>query len=181
MVQKHRSLSRAASRRAAAALASALRCCSRGCPSPPDPPRDAAGAAAAAARVACPPRRTAAAPPPPRPPPPPRENHSLARHPLAGDAGAHAARSRRHRRRILDARSGAAHRAEQSAAMDRARPAAARGERCPSGRGLRRKALALASGDRGAQGQAGRVLADACAPRDAIRKRAEVESQPYMQ
>ncbi len=43
-----------------------------------------------------------------------------------------------------------------------------------------RKALALASGDRGAQGQAGRLLADALRAQRRNQEAREVESQPFM-
>jgi len=43
-----------------------------------------------------------------------------------------------------------------------------------------RKALALASGDRGAQAQAGRLLADALRAQRRNQEAREVESQPFM-
>ncbi len=43
-----------------------------------------------------------------------------------------------------------------------------------------RKALALASADRGAQGQAGRLLADALRAQRRNQEAREVESQPFM-
>ena len=46
--------------------------------------------------------------------------------------------------------------------------------------GCGRKALALASGDRRAQSQAGRVLADALRAQQRNQEAREVESQPYM-
>jgi hypothetical protein len=46
--------------------------------------------------------------------------------------------------------------------------------------GCGRKALALASGDRGTQSQAGRVLADALRAQGRNQEAREVESQPYM-
>src|SRR4029077_7493596 len=55
---------------------------------------------------------------------------------FTGDAGTHSGRARRLADRVLDARPGAAHRTEQSLTVDRAGPAAARGERRAPGRGL---------------------------------------------
>jgi tetratricopeptide (TPR) repeat protein len=46
--------------------------------------------------------------------------------------------------------------------------------------GCGRKALALASGDRSAQSQAGRVLADALRAQQRNQEAREIESQPYM-
>jgi predicted Zn-dependent protease len=46
--------------------------------------------------------------------------------------------------------------------------------------GCGRKALALASGDRGAQAQAGRLLADALRGQQRNQEAREVESQPFM-
>ena len=46
--------------------------------------------------------------------------------------------------------------------------------------GCARKALALASGDRSAQAQAGRLLADALRAQRRNQEAAEVESQPFM-
>jgi hypothetical protein len=46
--------------------------------------------------------------------------------------------------------------------------------------GCGRKALALASGDRGTQRQAGRLLADALRAERRNEEAHEVESQPYM-
>lgn len=48
------------------------------------------------------------------------------------------------------------------------------------GEGCARKALALASGDRSAQAQAGRVLADALRAQRRNQEAREVESQPFM-
>ena len=48
------------------------------------------------------------------------------------------------------------------------------------GEGCARKALALASGDRGAQAQAGRLLADALRAQRRNQEASEVESQPFM-
>jgi predicted Zn-dependent protease len=47
--------------------------------------------------------------------------------------------------------------------------------------GCGRKALALASGDRGAQAQAGRLLADALRAQGRNQEAHEIESQPFMQ
>ncbi len=46
--------------------------------------------------------------------------------------------------------------------------------------GCARKALALASGDRGTQAQAGRVLADALRAQRRNQEASEVEHQPFM-
>ena len=53
-------------------------------------------------------------------------------------------------------------------------------ERRPPGRGCGRTALALASGDHGAQQQAGRLLADALRAQQRNQEAREVESQPFM-
>jgi hypothetical protein len=45
-------------------------------------------------------------------------NPPIARHAVAGDAGARSVIARRHGRRLLDARPSATHRAEQSAVVD---------------------------------------------------------------
>lgn len=153
-----------------------------GCPSPwtrpepqgngpvsPQPPEPASPAA--------PP---APAPPPPRPPQPPRENHlspatrslvtqahTLLAHGDIDGASATLDRALRiepsnpllwielGRVRLVD---GNAHQAEVCA----------------------RKALALASGDPAAQGQAGRVLADALRAQGRNQEAVQVESRPYM-
>ena len=46
--------------------------------------------------------------------------------------------------------------------------------------GCARKAVALASGDRGAQSQAGRLLADALRAQRRNQEASEVEAQPFM-
>jgi hypothetical protein len=46
--------------------------------------------------------------------------------------------------------------------------------------GCARKALVLASGDRGAQAQAGRLLADALRAQRRNQEASEIESQPFM-
>src|ERR1700733_1288353 len=124
MVQRYRSLARrvalvglAATLGAALALA--------GCPGPaprPEPPtppfvgRTFAGLAEHAVGDARSPTAAAA--------PAPARGPSVPRHPLARGPGARAAGTRRSGWRLVDARSGAAHRAEQPAHLERARQGA---------------------------------------------------------
>jgi tetratricopeptide (TPR) repeat protein len=175
MVQEYRALRRVAALGLAVNLALLL----GGCPSPWTRPEPQGGA------PAIPPQPTPApapsAPPlaPPRPSPPPRENHlspatrslvtqahTLLAHGDIDGASATLDRALRiepsnpllwielGRVRLVD---GNAHQAEVCA----------------------RKALALASGDPAAQGQAGRVLSDALRAQGRNQEAAQVESRPY--
>jgi hypothetical protein len=183
MVQKYCALARGAglARAAPAGFVVAVALLLGGCPSPwtrPEPQSNAP-AAPRPAEPAAPPAPAAPAPPP-RPPQPPRENHlSPATRSLVTQAhtqlahgdidGASATLDRAlriepsnpllwielGRVRLVD---GNAHQAEVCA----------------------RKALALASGDPAAQGQAGRVLADALRAQGRNQEAAQVESRPYM-
>jgi tetratricopeptide (TPR) repeat protein len=178
MVQKHRALRRAPASGLIVAAALLL----AGCPSPWTRPEPEQGGAPAvpqppAAAPAPPPAPT---PPPPRPAPPPRENHlspatrslvtqahTLLAHGDIDGASATLDRALRiepsnpllwielGRVRLVD---GNAHQAEVCA----------------------RKALALASGDPAAQGQAGHVLADALRAQGRNQEAQQVESRPYM-
>ena len=177
MAKKHRSLTPAAVLGAALLLA--------GCPSPcaaavarDESERDSPAGAAAARSGA---RSAPAAPPaPPAAAAAAAREPSLARDPLAGRAGARLARARRHRRRLLDARPGAAHRAEQSAAMDRARTRAAVGKRRASGGDLRAQGAGARERRSRRASPGGRLLADALRAQGRNQEAQEVESRPYM-
>ena len=175
MVQEYRALRRVA----ALGLVVNLSLLLGGCPSPwtrPEPQRSAPAIPAQPAPA--PP--SAPAPAPPRPQAPPRENHlspatrslvtqahTLLAHGDIDGASATLDRALRiepsnpllwielGRVRLVD---GNAHQAEVCA----------------------RKALALASGDPAAQGQAGRVLADALRAQGRNQEAVQVESRPYM-
>jgi tetratricopeptide (TPR) repeat protein len=176
MVQEYRALRRAAAPGFVAAAALLL----AGCPSPwtrPEPQGSAPAVPQPAPEPAPPP---APVPAPPRPSPPPRENHlspatrslvtqahTLLAHGDIDGASATLDRALRiepsnpllwielGRVRLVD---GNAHQAEVCA----------------------RKALALASGDPAAQGQAGRVLADALRAQGRNQEAQQIESRPYM-
>ena len=155
MVKKHRSLTPAAVLRAtlvlraATVLGAALLLA--GCPSPWPRP-STGGNRGAVPPQAAPPSASAPGPIPPapatpRPQSPPRENHlSPATRSLVTQAHGLFAH-RRHRRRLLDPGSGTAHRAEQSAALDRAGDACGwwkatlikPGELCTQGAGARER------------------------------------------
>jgi hypothetical protein len=183
MVQKYRALARGAglAQAPAAGFVVAIALLLGGCPSPwtRPAPQGNAPAVPQPAAPAAPPAPVAPAPPP-RPPQPPRENHlSPATRSLVTQAhtqlahgdidGASATLDRAlriepsnpllwielGRVRLVD---GNAHQAEVCA----------------------RKALALASGDPAAQGQAGRVLIDALRAQGRNQEAAQVESRPYM-
>ncbi len=119
-------------------------------------------------------------PPPPRPPPPPRENHlSPATRSLVTQAKTLMSRG------DLDGASSTLDRALRIEPnnpllwieLGRLRLA----ENDPhQAEGCGRKALALASGDRGTQAQAGRVLADALRAQRRNQEASEVEHQPFM-
>ena len=182
MVQKYRALARdvGLSRAAAPGLVIALALLLSGCPAPwtrPEPQGSAPAVPQTAPEATPPP---APVPAPPRPPPPPRENHlspatrslvtqahTLLAHGDIDGASATLDRALRiepsnpllwielGRVRLVD---GNSHQAEVCA----------------------RKALALASGDPAAQGQAGHVLADALRAQGRNQEAQQVESRPYM-
>jgi hypothetical protein len=180
MVQKHRALAREVGlkRAAATGLVATLALLLGGCPAPWTRPEPQGNAPA----VPQPPAPAPAAPPAPAPPPqrPPRENHlspatrslvtqahTLLAHGDIDGASATLDRALRiepsnpllwielGRVRLVD---GNAHQAEVCA----------------------RKALALASGDPAAQGQAGRVLTDALRAQGRNQEAQQIESKPYM-
>jgi hypothetical protein len=177
MVQEYRALRRSAALGLLVGLALLL----GGCPSPWTRPEPQGGAPSIPPQPAPAPAPPSAPPPAPaRPAPPPRENHlSPATRSLVAQAhtllahgdidGASATLDRAlriepsnpllwielGRVRLVD---GNAHQAEVCA----------------------RKALALASGDPAAQGQAGRVLSDALRAQGRNQEAAQVESRPYM-
>jgi uncharacterized protein HemY len=175
VVQNYRALRRAAASGLVVTLALLL----GGCPAPwtrPEPP----GNAPAIPPTPEPPAPAPSPPRPPQPPQPPRENHlspatrslvtqahTLLAHGDIDGASATLDRALRiepsnpllwielGRVRLVD---GNAHQAEVCA----------------------RKALALASGDPAAQGQAGRVLADALRAQGRNQEAQQAESKPYM-
>lgn len=174
MVQEYRALKRAAAPGFMAAVALLL----GGCPSPWTRPQGNTPSLPQPAPEPAPP--PAPAPPQPRAPPPPRDNHlspatrslvtqahTLLAHGDIDGASATLDRALRiepsnpllwielGRVRLVD---GNAHQAEVCA----------------------RKALALASGDPAAQGQAGRVLADALRAQGRNQEAQQIESRPYM-
>jgi tetratricopeptide (TPR) repeat protein len=178
MVQKSRALKQAA----ASGLVATLTLLLGGCPSPWTRPEPQQGNAPAVPQqpAPAPPPPSAPAPAPPRPSPPPRENHlspatrslvtqahTLLAHGDIDGASATLDRALRiepsnpllwielGRVRLVD---GNAHQAEVCA----------------------RKALALASGDPAAEGQAGHVLADALRAQGRNQEAQQVESRPYM-
>lgn len=176
MVQERRSLTRTVGLGFSLGLALLL----GGCPSPwtrPEPPAypPPAGAPAPSAPAAPP-----SAPAPPRPEAPPREHHlSPATRSLVMQARALLARD------DLDGASSTLDRAlriEPSnpllwIELGKVRQAdgnAHQAEVCA------RKALAIASGDHAAQGQAGRLLAEALRAQGRNQEAQEVESRPYM-
>jgi tetratricopeptide (TPR) repeat protein len=176
MVQKHRSLNRLA---VLAPLATALLL--SGCPASstrpqfPSPPPPSAPESNAS-----PPGAATPNPPPPRAPQPPRENHlSPATRSLVTQAKTLMSRG------DLDAASSTLDRALRIEPnnpllwieLGRLRLAESDAHQAE---GCGRKALALASGDRGTQAQAGRVLADALRAQGRNQEAHEVESRPFM-
>jgi len=170
MVQTHASLRTCAVLLAAAALAAA---CSLFRPSVPPPQQPS--------QLPIPSRPMPSPSPSPRPPAPPAHENSLspATRALVSQANAQAARG------DLPAASSTLDRALRIEPnnpllwieLGRLRLAendAHQAEVCG------RKALALASGDRGAQAQAGRLLADALRAQRRNQEAREVESQPFM-
>ena len=173
MAQEHRSLKALAAVFVAAALLSACRS--------PSPRPDLPGNPAEEPRPANPPLPTPAPQPPPqRAPPPPRENRlSAATSSLVTQARTLISRG------DLDGASSTLDRALRIEPnnpllwieIGRLRLA----ENDPrQGEGCARKALALASGDRGAQAHAGRLLADTLRAQRRNQEASEVESQPFM-
>jgi tetratricopeptide (TPR) repeat protein len=183
MVQKYRALARGVGlgRAAAPGFVAALALLLGGCAPPwtrPEPQGNAP-AVPQPAEPAAPPAPAVPAPPP-RPPQPPRENHlSPATRSLVTQAhtllahgdidGASATLDRALRiepsNPLLWVEIGRLRLAENNAHQ---------AEVCG------RKALALASGDRSAQAQAGRLLADALRAQQRNPEAVEIERQPYM-
>ena len=119
-------------------------------------------------------------PPPPRPTPPPRENHlSPATRSLVTQAKTLMAHG------DLDGASSTLDRALRIEPnnpllwIELGRLRLAEND-AHQAEGCGRKALALASGDRSAQAQAGRVLADALRAQRRNQEASEIERQPYM-
>jgi tetratricopeptide (TPR) repeat protein len=176
MVQKYRALTRAAAPGVLVTLALLL----GGCPAPwtrPEPQGNAP-AVSQPAEPAAPPAPAAPVPPPPRPPP--RENHlSPATRSLVTQAHTLLAHG------DID---GASATLDRALRIEPSNPLlwielgrvwlvdgnAHQAEVCA------RKALALASGDPAAQGQAGHVLADALRAQGRNQEAPQVESKPYM-
>ena len=119
-------------------------------------------------------------PPPPRAPPAPRENHlSPATRSLVTQSRTLASHG------DLDGASSTLDRALRIEPnnpllwIERGRLRLAEND-SHQAEGCARKALVLASGDRGAQAQAGRVLADALRAQRRNQEASEIEAQPYM-
>jgi tetratricopeptide (TPR) repeat protein len=178
MVQEHHSLRRLTAGLTAAALLSACSLLAPHQPTsqPPTPqvPPQPQGSLPQPSQPPSP------SPPTPHAPPPPRENHlSPATHSLVTQARAQIARG------DLPAASSTLDRALRIEPnnpllwieLGRLRLAESDAHQAE---GCGRKALALASGDRGAQAQAGRLLADALRAQRRNQEAREVESQPFM-
>jgi uncharacterized protein HemY len=123
---------------------------------------------------------SATPPPPQRAPPPPRENHlSAATSSLVTQARALIAHG------DLDGASSTLDRALRIEPnnpllwIERGRLRLAEND-SHQAEGCARKALVLASGDRGAQAQAGRLLADALRAQRRNQEAGEIEAQPFM-
>jgi hypothetical protein len=173
MVQKYRSL-----RALAVALTAALALC--GCPAPAPRPSYPGPQAPVPSLPAPPPGVPPAAVPAPRAPQPVRENHlSPATHALVAQAHGLAAHG------DLDGASSTLDRALRIEPnnpllwIELARLRLSEND-AHQGEGCARKALALASGDRGTQARAGRVLADALRAQHRDQEASKVEKQPYM-
>ena len=180
MAQKHRSLSTLTAALAAAAL---LGGCSLFAPRPtqpsngsPSPQPQSSGSLPSPAPPSAPP----AQPVPPPPPPPSRENHlSPATHSLVTQARTQISHG------DLDGASATLDRALRIEPnnpllwieLGRLRLAESDAHQAES---CGRKALALASGDRGTQAQAGRLLADALRAQGRNQEAIEIERQPFM-
>jgi tetratricopeptide (TPR) repeat protein len=173
MAQKHRALKTLAAVLVAAALLG-------GCRSP-SPRPDLPGSPSAEPQPANPQASSSLPPPPPaRAPPPPRTNHlTAATSSLVTQARTLIAHG------DLDGASSTLDRALRIEPnnpllwIERGRLRLAEND-SHQAEGCARKALALASGDRGAQGQAGRVLADALRAQRRNQEASEVEAQPFM-
>lgn len=172
MAQEHRALKRLAAVLAVAALLG-------GCRSPAPRP-DLPGNPSAEPQPASPPSPSSSPPPPQRAAPPPRENHlSAATSSLVMQARTLIAHG------DLDSASSTLDRALRIEPnnpllwIERGRLRLAEND-SHQAEGCARKAMALASGDRGAQAQAGRVLADALRAQRRNQEAVEVEAQPFM-
>jgi tetratricopeptide (TPR) repeat protein len=150
-----------------------------GCRSPSTRP-DLPGNPATEPPPASSPSPSSAPPPPQRAPPPPRENHlSAATSSLVTQARALIAHG------DLDGASSTLDRALRIEPnnpllwVERGRLRLAEND-SHQAEGCARKALVLASGDRGAQAQAGRLLADALRAQRRNQEASEIESQPFM-
>ena len=174
MAQEHRAL-----RALAAVVAVAVLLV--GCRSPSTRP-DLSGNPAAEPPLASSPSAPSSTPPPPpqRAPPPPRENHlSAATSSLVTQARALIAHG------DLDGASSTLDRALRIEPnnpllwIERGRLRLAEND-SHQAEGCARKALVLASGDRGAQAQAGRLLADALRAQRRNQEASEIEAQPFM-
>ncbi len=150
-----------------------------GCRSP-SPRPDLPGNPAAEPPPANSPSASSAPPPPPQRAPPPRENHlSAATHSLVTQARALIAHG------DLDGASSTLDRALRIEPnnpllwIERGRLRLAEND-SHQAEGCARKALVLASGDHGAQVQAGRLLADALRAQRRNQEAAEIEAQPFM-
>jgi tetratricopeptide (TPR) repeat protein len=150
-----------------------------GCRSPSTRP-DLSGNPATEPPPASSPSPSSAPPPPQRAPPPPRENHlSAATSSLVTQARALIAHG------DLDGASSTLDRALRIEPnnpllwVERGRLRLAEND-SHQAEGCARKALVLASGDRGAQAQAGRLLADALRAQRRNQEASEIESQPFM-
>jgi tetratricopeptide (TPR) repeat protein len=175
MAQAHRSLRTLAAALAAAALLS-------GCPAPsqrPQPPSNSIPGPQPSEPLT-PGPLAPIPPPPPRAPPPPRENHlSPATRSLVTQSRTLASRG------DLDGASSTLDRALRIEPnnpllwieLGRLRLAESDAHQAE---GYGRKALALASGDHGAQAQAGRLLADALRAEGRTPEAIEIERQPFM-
>jgi tetratricopeptide (TPR) repeat protein len=178
MVQEHHPLRGLAAGLTAAVLLSA---CSLLAPHPPaSQPPAPQGSSPQPQTSPQPSSSPSPSPPPPHPPPPARENHlSAATHSLVTQARTQVARG------DLPAASSTLDRALRIEPnnpllwieLGRLRLAESDAHQAE---GCGRKALALASGDRGAQAQAGRLLADALRAQRRNQEAREVENQPFM-
>jgi tetratricopeptide (TPR) repeat protein len=190
MAQEHRSLGRLPAARRAVLLSAAMLL--GGCsllssrPSPPNaPPAQPQSSGAQSPRAASSGAPSTNPPPPaapsqPVPPAPPRENHlSAATHSLVTQARTQISHG------DLDGASATLDRALRIEPnnpllwIELGRLRIAEGD-AHQAEGCGRKALALASGDRGTQAQAGRLLADALRAQGRNPEAIEVERQPFM-
>ena len=181
MVQEYRSLGTLAAALTAAALLGGCSLLSPR-PSPPNAPPQSSGAQSPGAPSSGAPSSNPPPPPSaqPVPPAPPRENHlSAATHSLVTQARTQMSRG------DLDGASATLDRALRIEPnnpllwIELGRLRIAEGD-AHQAEGCGRKALALASGDRGTQAQAGRLLADALRAQGRNPEAIEVERQPFM-